>query len=266
MAAANIIKTRNLLIVPDGASLWEVPWTIYTKKNPDVAVGGLRFKGEAAEVTIEASFGKFMSREEQTEALEAFSYWAFRHHEVERTVIEEGDKDVIKGAGFYEAEGVFIRNKLIKSTLCYLEKDGCFLMLYRNKKKDDPCAGKWVGIGGKFEPGESSDECLVREVFEETGLKLKDYRFHGVIRFISDLWDDEDMYLFSGTGWEGDDTFAKGSFDCDEGDLVWIPKEEILSLNLWEGDKYFLEPLIRGEEGLDMVCRYEGDRLVEFIR
>lgn len=147
---------------------------------------------------------------------------------------------------------------MVNTTLCYLEKDGRYLMLYRNKKENDPCEGKWVGIGGKFEEGESADECLVREVLEETGLLLTDYDFHGVIHFKSDVLPDEDMYLYTATGWE-----RKSAFICPEGELKWIVKEDVLSLNLWEGDKYFIEPLINGEKNIEMTCVYEGDRLVK---
>ena len=84
---------------------------------------------------------------------------------------------------------------MIRSTLCYIEKDGCFLMLFRNKKHNDPCEGKWVGIGGKFEPGEEAEDCLLREVWEETGLTLTEYHFHGIVHFVSNELEDEDMYL-----------------------------------------------------------------------
>lgn len=149
--------------------------------------------------------------------------------------------------------------KVINTTLCYLERDGCYLMLFRNKKENDPCEGKWVGIGGKFEPGENSEQCLLREVKEETGLILTEYQARGIVHFKSDVINDEEMYLFSGTGWEGEITA------CSEGTLKWIPKEEVLSLNLWEGDPLFLKPMLRGESGIELTCRYQGDKLVEYI-
>ena len=136
-------------------------------------------------------------------------------------------------------------------------------MLYRNKKKDDPCEGKWVGVGGKFEPGESADECLLREVREETGLLLTEYRSCGIVHFISDTWPDEDMYLYTATGFEGRDDFSDNSFECSEGDLRWIPKDRILDLNLWDGDKYFLAPLFEGKNNINMTCRYEGHKCME---
>ena len=166
--------------------------------------------------------------------------------------------------------------KKINSTLCYIKKDGFRLMLFRNRKKDDPCEGKWVGIGGKFEPGEDAKQCLLREVWEETGLLLTEYEFHGIIHFVSDTWPDEDMYLYTASGYTGNDDFPfyegkaktctedeKNSFECSEGELYWIPEEKILSLNLWEGDRYFLEPLLGGKKKISMTCRYEGHRCVE---
>ena len=165
----------------------------------------------------------------------------------------------------------------IYSTLCYIEKNNCFLMLFRNKKKNDPCEGKWVGVGGKFEPGETADECLVREVREETGLHLTDYTFCGIVHFVSDTWPNEDMYLYTASGYEGNDQFRSFQdlklnkteetggcpFDCDEGELCWIPVDQILDLNLWDGDRYFLGPLIEGEKDIHITCRYEGHKCVE---
>ena len=148
---------------------------------------------------------------------------------------------------------------MVKTTLCYIEKDGKYLMLYRNKKKNDPCEGKWVGIGGKFEEGETADECLIREVFEETSLRLLKYEFRGIVHFKSDVLPDEDMYLYTASEWENEES----TFICPEGELKWILKENVLSLNLWEGDKYFLEPLINGKDNIELTCIYEGDKLIE---
>lgn len=116
---------------------------------------------------------------------------------------------------------------MIKSTLCYIENDGKYLMLYRNKKENDLNLGKWVGIGGKVEPGESIDMCLRREVFEETGVELVDYLFAGIIEFRSDTSEDEDMYLYLARKYLGE-----VNMDCREGTLEWIPKDRILDLNL----------------------------------
>ena len=153
---------------------------------------------------------------------------------------------------------------MYKSTLCYIERDGHYLMLYRNKKKNDLNAGKWVGIGGKFEPGETADECLLREVWEETGFKLTSYRFLGVVEFRNDAYEFEDMYLYIADGFTYDDTEAElPAPPCNEGDLKWVPKDEVLNLNLWEGDRYFLEPMLRGETNLNMRLTYSGGELLK---
>lgn len=151
--------------------------------------------------------------------------------------------------------------KMINSTLCYIRQKDHILMLYRNKKPHDPNAGKWVGIGGKFEPGETPDECLLREVYEETGLKLTSYLFHGIIEFRNDACPDEDMYLYSADGFCG----AEGELPdiiCNEGEAHWIPSGEVLKLNLWEGDRFFLEPLLNGDKIINMRLNYSGDTLV----
>ena len=106
---------------------------------------------------------------------------------------------------------------MLNTTLCYLKRNGCYLMLFRNKKENDPCEGKWVGIGGKFEPGETKEECLVREVKEETGLTLTRFQYHGVVHFISDRLENEEMFLFTADEWEGEIE------SCNEGTLKWIP-------------------------------------------
>lgn len=148
---------------------------------------------------------------------------------------------------------------MIDSTLCYIEKDGKYLMLYRNKKKHDVNGGKYVGVGGKFEPGETADACLLREVFEETGLRLTSYHCHGIVVFRSDEWEDENMYLYSATDFDG-----SLNETCDEGELRWVAKEEVLALPAWAGDRYFLRPLLRGEKEINMELGYIGDRLVKF--
>ena len=140
-----------------------------------------------------------------------------------------------------------------KATLCYISREGLtereYLMLFRNKKKDDPNEGKWIGVGGKFEPGETPDECMLREVREETGLVPADYHFCGVIHFISDTWEDEDMYLYRAEA--GADTDVQ--LICSEGELRWIPEGEMMDLPMWEGDRLFLKPLIEGIEKISMT-------------
>lgn len=148
---------------------------------------------------------------------------------------------------------------MINTTLCYIEYDNKYLMLHRDKKKKDLNAAKWIGVGGKFEPGETVEECLLREVFEETGLTLTDYVFVGLVKFVSDVYEAEDMYLFKGTAFCGE---LKD--ECDEGTLEWVDASKVLSLPTWEGDKYFLKPLLEGRTGLNMTVRYEGEKLAEF--
>lgn len=149
---------------------------------------------------------------------------------------------------------------MINTTLCYIEKDNRYLMLHRNKKDKDLNAQKWIGVGGKFEPGETPEECLVREVYEETGLSLTSYIFVGVIRFESDEYEAEDMYLYKGTDFTGE-----LKEDCPEGTLKWVDASKVLDLPTWEGDKYFLKPLLEGRTNLKMKVRYEGNTLAEFV-
>ena len=132
-------------------------------------------------------------------------------------------------------------------------------MLNRNKKTNDLNEGKWIGIGGKFMPGETPDECLKREVLEETGLKLESYYLHGIIHFRSDV-EDEEMYLYTAT--IADDSVLT---DCDEGTLAWIEKDRIFDLPLWEGDKYFLEKLLAGEKEIEMTLEYIEGKLIKYI-
>ena len=134
------------------------------------------------------------------------------------------------------------------TTLCYIEKDDCYLMLNH---------AKWIGVGGKFEAGEMPEECMLREVKEETGLTLTSYRARGVITFISNEWGIEYMHLFTADQFTGEMT------DCDEGELVWVPKKEIKDLKLWEGDKIFLRLLDECEEYFSLKLVYEGDTLVD---
>lgn len=132
-------------------------------------------------------------------------------------------------------------------------------MLYRNKKKNDLNAGKWIGVGGKCEPGETPDECICREVQEETGVILTKYQYRGVINFISEAWEDERIFLYTATDYEGEIIY-----ECNEGDLKWIPKTEIMSLSLWEGDRYFLEELLQDKD-VNMTLSYDkNDKLVSF--
>lgn len=148
------------------------------------------------------------------------------------------------------------------TTLCYIEKDDKYLMLHRVKKENDLNKDKWIGVGGKFEEGETPEECLLREVKEETGLTLTKYQFRGIITFLSDEWGCEYMHLFTATEYEGE-LPEQEMKNCKEGELVWVPKEEIEQLHLWEGDKIFLKLLQEREEFFSLKLRYEGEKLVE---
>ena len=150
------------------------------------------------------------------------------------------------------------------TTLCYIEKDDKYLMLHRVKKENDLNKDKWVGVGGKFEPGETPEECLLREVKEETGLTLTSYKFRAIITFISDEWGVEYMHLFTADEYEGE-LSENMMRDCNEGELVWVPKNEIENLRLWEGDKIFFRLLEERDTFFSLKLRYEGDTLVESV-
>lgn len=142
-----------------------------------------------------------------------------------------------------------------ETSLCYIEKNDCYLMMHRVKKVNDLNHDKWVGPGGKFEGSETPEECMLREVYEETGLKLTKYQYRGVVTFISDEWEDEHMHLFTATEYEGE----IGA--CNEGVLEWVPKDKINDLNLWEGDKIFFDLLNRANF-FTLKLQYRGDELV----
>ena len=146
------------------------------------------------------------------------------------------------------------------TTLCYIEQGRDYLMLHRVKKTVDEIKDKWIGIGGKFEEGESPEDCLLREVREETGLTLKRWRYRGIVTFVSDQWGTEYMHLFTADAWEG-----RLRQDCDEGVLEWIDRERLLTLPIWEGDKIFLRLLDEGAPFFSLKLRYAGDRLAEAV-
>ena len=145
------------------------------------------------------------------------------------------------------------------TTLVHLERDGCYLMLHRVRKETDENRDKWVGIGGKFEPGESPEDCALREVYEETGLTMHSWAYRGIVTFVSDEWGTECMHLF----WSDD--FSGALRDCDEGELEWVDKRRIYALPIWEGDKIFLRLLESDAPFFSLKLRYIGDRLVEAV-
>ena len=151
---------------------------------------------------------------------------------------------------------------MFNCTLCYIENDrGEYLMLHRVKKKNDVNQDKWIGVGGKFEGDESPDECLLREVREETGLTLTHFRFRGVVTFLTDGgWEGEHMYLFTAGGWTG-----SLCADCAEGDLEWVPKDQVAQLPIWEGDKIFLRLLAQEAPAFLLTLEYRGDTLVRAV-
>ncbi|MCD7882678.1 MAG: 8-oxo-dGTP diphosphatase, partial [Lachnospiraceae bacterium] len=207
-----------------------------------------------------------------------------------------------------------MEHQLPLTTLCYIEKDEKYLMLHRVSKDQDVNKGKWIGVGGHFEPGESPEECLVREVREETGLTVTSWRFRGLLTFASEGWPDEYICLYTADypgeemdvccgdavrdgATDGMDTVHEGAEDsretvdegseesradtwqpagtdeapesqeavlknCDEGVLSWVPKEDLFSLNLWEGDRIFLKLLVEDAPFFSLKLSYHGDELI----
>ncbi|MBE6570944.1 MAG: 8-oxo-dGTP diphosphatase [Ruminococcaceae bacterium] len=145
------------------------------------------------------------------------------------------------------------------STLCYIEKDGKYLMLHRIKKENDVNRDKWIGIGGKFEDGESPEECMLREAKEETGLDVNCYTFRAIVTFVSDIYETEYMHLFTADGFTGNIS------ECDEGCLEWIEKEKLYDLTLWEGDRIFLKLIEKPCPFFSLKLEYRGDNLVSAI-
>lgn len=141
------------------------------------------------------------------------------------------------------------------TTLCYIEQDGCYLMLHRVKKVHDINQDKWIGVGGHFEAGESPEDCLLREVKEETGLTLTAWQFRGIVTFDSDCYGTEYMCLYTASGFTG------SLIDCTEGVLEWVPKAQIEKLPIWEGDRIFLKLLQQEVPFFSLKLSYQGDRL-----
>ena len=162
-----------------------------------------------------------------------------------------------------------------KTTICYLENDGSWLMLYRDRKPGDMNGGKWISVGGKVEEGETPNECVVREVLEETGLRLRSRVFHGVIEFRSDVYEDEDMYLYSSSDFVPADEEAARIFEetgryeppqCSEGELAWVPHGKMLDLPTWEGDRAFLEEVLKGTKEINMRLIYDKNDHCKIVK
>lgn len=145
------------------------------------------------------------------------------------------------------------------TTLCYLEKNGAYLMLHRIKKENDLNKDKWIGVGGKFIDKESPEECAIREVKEETGLTLDSYEYRGIITFVSNKWETEYMHLFTSRNFHGTLT------ECDEGVLEWVPKNKLEELHLWEGDKIFFRLLDEGYPFFSLKLVYENENLIHIV-
>ena len=145
------------------------------------------------------------------------------------------------------------------TTLCYIEKEDSYLMLHRVKKVNDINKDKWVGVGGHFEEGESPEECLLREVREETGLTLTRFRLRGIVTFSTDVYTTEYMFLYTADSYEGE------MIECNEGNLEWVKKSDVYNLPIWEGDKLFFRLLEEEVPMFSLKLRYEGDELVEAV-
>ena len=145
------------------------------------------------------------------------------------------------------------------TTLGYLIHEDSFLMLHRTKKANDPNHAKWIGVGGHVESGETPDEGFFREVTEETGLTLGSARLRGIVTFLSDEWEDELMFLYTSDDYSG--TLS----ECDEGELAFIPKDRILTLPLWAGDRIFLRELMENAPFFTLKLQYQGEVLIESV-
>ncbi|MBM6947785.1 NUDIX hydrolase [Mordavella massiliensis] len=146
------------------------------------------------------------------------------------------------------------------STLCYMERDGKYLMLHRTVKEQDVNKDKWIGVGGHFERNESPEECLLREVWEETGYTLTSWQYRGIVTFIYGEDTAEYMSLYTADGFTGT------PHPCDEGDLEWVDKEKVADLNIWEGDRIFFRLLQEERPFFSLKLVYdESDTLLEAV-
>ncbi len=147
------------------------------------------------------------------------------------------------------------------TTLCYLENDGAYLMLYRNKKENDENHEKWIGVGGKCKDGESPFDCATREIKEETGYEDISLSYRGIVTFVSNQYETQYMHLFTSCVPE-----RKTNTSCVEGSLCWINKEKIIELPIWEGAKIFLELLNTEKKFFSLKLVYQNDMLISAER
>lgn len=145
------------------------------------------------------------------------------------------------------------------TSLCYIQQDGKYLMLHRTKKEGDENHDKWIGVGGKFQEGESPEDCMLRETLEETGLTIHSWHYRGIVTFVNDLYGTEYMHLFTAEEFSGEIK------DCDEGELEWIEKSRLRELTLWEGDKIFLDLLDTQRPFFSLKLIYHGDDLAAAV-
>ena len=145
------------------------------------------------------------------------------------------------------------------TSLCYIYKDKKYLLINKNKKKNDLNRDKWIGVGGKFEDKESPEQCNRREVFEETGLTLKSAKYKGIITFVSDTWETEYMHLFTSSDFTGD---LKP--ECDEGELCWVDEDKLFTLPTWSGDIIFLR-LLNSDRFFSLRLEYRGEQLISAV-
>ena len=146
------------------------------------------------------------------------------------------------------------------TTLCYIQNDrGQTLLLHRVKKENDLNKDKWIGVGGGFEDKESPEDCLLREVYEETGLTLTRWRYRGIVTFVSDKWETEYMHLYTADQWTGE------IIECDEGTLEWVDNTCIPTLPAWAGDRIFLDLITKDVPFFSLKLEYTGETLTAAV-
>ena len=155
------------------------------------------------------------------------------------------------------------QKNMVNTSLCYIEKDNCYLMLHRTKKENDYNKDKWIGIGGKFEPGESPEDCAVREIWEETGLEVapEELEYCGIVTFVDTTNPEaytEFMHIFRARKFSG-----ALNTNCPEGDLEWVPVSKLKELPHWQADEIFYDFLAQNHEFFSLKCIYKNNVLVQ---